>query len=85
MEFPEEMVGVALAILAIISGLLFITAGIGLSLVPPTVPIFGSASQISSVLYVSGGGILVTVGCVGIYSIFRDSLGTSRGRGGFNR
>lgn len=84
MEFPEEIVGVALAILAIISGLFFITAGIGLSLVPSTVPIFGSASQISSILYVSGGGILVTVGCVGMYSMFRD-FGGSRERGGFNR
>jgi hypothetical protein len=85
MEFPEALVGIVFAILALISGFFLITAGIGLSLIPPSVPIFGSASQISSVIYVSGGGILVTLGCVGLYSILRNSLGGSRGRGGFNR
>jgi hypothetical protein len=77
----EELVGIVLAILAIISGFLFITAGIGLSLVPPSVPIFGSASQVSSVIYVSGGGVLVTLGCIVMYSILRESSGGSR-RGG---
>lgn len=85
MDFPEELVGIVLAIVAIVSGFLLITAGIGLSLVPPSVHIFGSASQISSVFYVSGGGVLVTLGCIAIYSILRESLGGSRGGGIFKR
>lgn len=80
MELPEELVGIGLAILAIVSGFRLITAGIGLSLIPPSIPIFGSASQISSAIYVSGGGILVTLGCVAMYSILRESLGFAKGR-----
>jgi len=85
MDLPEEFVGIAFAFAAIVSGFLFITTGIGLSLVSPNVPIFGSASQVSSVIYVSGGGLLVTLGCLAMYSILREPLGGSRGGGRFKR
>lgn len=85
MKFPEELVGIALAISAIIGGFFFITAGIGLSLVPPSVPIFGSAFQVSSVIYAFGGGILVILGFIIIYSILLESLGGSRGGGRLGR
>jgi hypothetical protein len=44
MDLPEELVGIVFVFVAIVSGFLFIMAGIGLSLVPANVPIFGSAS-----------------------------------------
>lgn len=81
MELPKEIVGIISGCIANIAGIAVIATGLGLTVIPSTLPLLGSAAQIASVIYFVVGGTLITLGCITLYSTFQSSLGNSSGHG----
>lgn len=86
MSMKETLILIGVALAAVILGVLVVLAGIGLAILPPAIPIFGTAAATVSPLYLVTGIGLIILGIAVVFFILTDSLdggdsgGWGRGR-----
>lgn len=83
MTIKGKVIVAAIALLSIVAGFLFIIGGIGLAVIPASIPIFGTAVATVSPIYLAAGFGLILLGGLVLFLVSADTLNTvgwSRGR-----
>ncbi|WP_313692138.1 hypothetical protein [Halorarum halobium] len=80
----ETLVLIGVALTAVILGVLVVLAGIGLAILPPAIPIFGTAAATVSPLYLVTGLGLIIIGIAVMIFILTEIL-DGGGSGGWGR